>query len=269
MGAWIFLNNAEFSKNKIYLTEEIMDINHILEMVKSEEISINAASKLLTNLPYEDLDFAKIDHHRKLRTGFGEVIFCQGKETEHIVEIFKKLASVNTDVLATRATPQQYQAVLKVCPKATYNKSGRLIILKEKIELIGEIAVCTAGTADISVAEEAVATIEFFGGKAVTYYDVGIAGIHRLFDKIDDISQANVVIAIAGMEGALAGVLAGLVDKPVIAVPTSIGYGASFQGLSALLTMLNSCADGISVVNIDNGYGAGYLATQINHLIEK
>lgn len=253
----------------IFLMEVTMDINRILEMVKAEEISISEASKILINLPYEDLDFAKIDHHRKFRTGFGEVIFCQGKETEHIVEIFKKLANVNTDVLATRASPEQYEAVLKVCPKAIYNKIGRLIILQEKTKLTGEIAVCTAGTADISVAQEAVATIEFFGGKAVTYYDVGIAGIHRLFDKIDDIRQANVVIAIAGMEGALAGVLAGLVDKPVIAVPTSIGYGASFHGVSALLTMINSCADGISVVNIDNGYGAGYLATQINHLIEK
>ncbi len=245
-----------------------MNVNELLQNFKDEKITLEEAQEKLQQLPYENLDFARIDHHRKLRTGFGEVIFCQRKATEHLVQIFKALSEKNTEVLGTRASVEQYEAVKVVCPNVTYNKNGGLIIMQEeKRELIGEVAICTGGTADISVAEEAASTVEFFGGKAVRYYDIGVAGIHRLFDSLEQIRKANVIIAVAGMEGALAGVLAGLVEKHVISVPTSVGYGANFGGLSALLTMLNSCADGMSVVNIDNGYGAGYSAAQINRQI--
>lgn len=245
-----------------------MDVAKLLEQVKQGTITVDDAEAQLKNLPYEDLGFAKIDHHRKVRTGFGEVIFCKGKTTEQVAQIFAHLQQKDTSVLATKASPEQYEAVKAICPKAEYKPNGGLILLwQEEMEPVGAVAVCTAGTADIPVAEEAAVTASFFGAKVTPYYDVGIAGIHRLFDKIDEIEQANVVIAAAGMEGALAGVLAGLIDKPVIAIPTSVGYGANFGGLSALLTMLNSCADGISVVNIDNGYGAGYLAAQINRLV--
>lgn len=231
-------------------------------------VSIEQAQQALKSLPYEDLGFARIDHHRKLRTGFGEVIFCKGKTKEQVAVIFDRLAARDTSVLATKATKEQYEAVLAVCPQAEYQENGGLItLIREQPQYIGEVAVCTAGTADIPVAEESAATAAFFGANVKRYYDVGVAGIHRLFDKLPEIERANVVIAVAGMEGALAGVLAGMIDKPVIAVPTSVGYGANFHGLSALLTMLNSCADGISVVNIDNGYGAGYLGAQINRLV--
>ncbi len=245
-----------------------MDVEKLLQQVKEGTVSIEQAQQALKSLPYEDLGFARIDHHRKLRTGFGEVIFCKGKTKEQVAVIFDRLAARDTSVLATKATKEQYEAVLAVCPQAEYQENGGLItLIKEQPQYIGEVAVCTAGTADIPVAEESAATAAFFGANVKRYYDVGVAGIHRLFDKLPEIERANVVIAVAGMEGALAGVLAGMIDKPVIAVPTSVGYGANFHGLSALLTMLNSCADGISVVNIDNGYGAGYLGAQINRLV--
>ncbi|WP_195543196.1 nickel pincer cofactor biosynthesis protein LarB [Massiliimalia timonensis] len=245
-----------------------MDVKKLLQQVKEGTVSIEQAQQALKSLPYEDLGFARIDHHRKLRTGFGEVIFCKGKTKEQVAVIFDRLAARDTSVLATKATKEQYEAVLAVCPQAEYQENGGLItLIREQPQYIGEVAVCTAGTADIPVAEEAAATAAFFGANVKRYYDVGVAGIHRLFDKLPEIERANVVIAVAGMEGALAGVLAGMIDKPVIAVPTSVGYGANFHGLSALLTMLNSCADGISVVNIDNGYGAGYLGAQINRLV--
>lgn len=245
-----------------------MDVEKLLQQVKEGTVSIEQAQQALKSLPYEDLGFARIDHHRKLRTGFGEVIFCKGKTKEQVAVIFDRLAARDTSVLATKATKEQYEAVLAVCPQAEYQENGGLItLIKERPQYIGEVAVCTAGTADIPVAEESAATAAFFGANVKRYYDVGVAGIHRLFDKLPEIERANVVIAVAGMEGALAGVLAGMIDKPVIAVPTSVGYGANFHGLSALLTMLNSCADGISVVNIDNGYGAGYLGAQINRLV--
>ncbi|MBS1473483.1 nickel pincer cofactor biosynthesis protein LarB [Massiliimalia massiliensis] len=245
-----------------------MDVEKLLRAVREGTVSVEQAEQQLKTLPYEDLGFARIDHHRKLRTGFGEVIFCKGKTKEQVAVIFEHLAEKDTSVLATKASTEQYQEVLKVCPDAEYQENGGLITLMlDQPHYIGEVAVCTAGTADIPVAEEAAATASFFGAKVKRYYDVGVAGIHRLFDKLPEIEQANVVIAVAGMEGALAGVLAGMIDKPVIAVPTSVGYGANFHGLSALLTMLNSCADGISVVNIDNGYGAGYLGAQVNRLI--
>lgn len=247
-----------------------MDVNQLLNAVKNGEVTIEEAENELKKLPYEDLGFAKLDHHRSLRSGFPEVIFCQGKTSEQIVKIFERFIAADAKVLATRASKQQYEEVRKAVPDAVYLKTPRLITYQlEKNEGIGKVAVCTAGTSDIPVAEEAACVAEFFGANVERFYDVGVAGIHRLLAVAPQIREANVVIAIAGMEGALASVIGGLVDKPVIAVPTSVGYGANFGGLSALLTMLNSCAEGISVVNIDNGFGAGYLAAQINRLIVK
>lgn len=244
-----------------------MDIHKLLEQVKNNEINITEAEELLKKLPYEDLGYAKLDHHRSLRSGFGEVIFCQGKSTEHLVHIFQSFYEHDRNVLGTRATEDQYEKVKEVLPMVEYDRLSRILsIRRTEQEKIGCIAVCTGGTSDIPVAEEAAQTAEFFGSNVIRIYDVGVAGIHRLLSKVEDIRKANCVIAVAGMEGALGSVVAGLVDKPVIAVPTSIGYGASFGGVSALLTMLNSCAEGLAVVNIDNGFGAGYIATQINRM---
>jgi len=216
---------------------------------------------------YEDLNFAKLDTERSKRTGFPETVFCQGKKDEFLIDIFKKLYEANGEVMGTRATEHQASLIKGILPNAKYDDVSKIItVQKNEKTLVGNIAVCTAGTADISVAEEAAQTAEFFGSRAVRIYDVGVSGIHRLLSKVDTLNKANCVIAIAGMEGALASVIGGLVKVPVIAVPTSVGYGASLGGLSALLTMINSCANGISVVNIDNGYGAGYIATQINRL---
>lgn len=247
-----------------------MEIHELLNKVKNNELDIKEAEELLKKLPYEDLGFAKLDHHRKLRSGFGEVIYCSGKSTEHLVKIFQNFNGKRVDVLGTRASKEQYEFVKSVIPEAEYDELSSIIkIVRFHTEKVGCIAVCTGGTSDIPVAEEAAQTAEFFGSKVIRIYDVGVAGIHRLLSKIDLIRQANCIVAVAGMEGALPGVIAGLVDKPVIAVPTSIGYGANFSGLSSLLTMLNSCAEGISVVNIDNGFGAGYVSTQINRLAVK
>lgn len=219
---------------------------------------------------FEDLGFAKLDTDRKERTGFAEVVFCQGKDDSFLTKIFSTLFEHNGEVLGTRATEAQAGLLKKTFPDLTYDKVSRIIrIEKSQKEQIGKIAVCCAGTADIPVAEEAAQTAEFFGSRVERIYDVGVSGIHRLLSKTPELNSANCVVAVAGMEGALASVVGGLVSVPVIAVPTSVGYGASFNGLSALLTMLNSCANGISVVNIDNGYGAGYLATQINRLAVK
>lgn len=244
-----------------------MDIDKLLLKVKNEELSIDEAREMLKKLPYEDLGFAKLDHHRKLRSGFGEVIYCSGKSDEHLIKIFQNFNEKNINVLGTRASSEQFSKVKEIIPEAEYDELSRIIkIVKTNVEKIGCIAVCTGGTSDIPVAEEAAQTAEFFGSNVIRVYDVGVAGIHRLLSNIEEVRKANCIVAVAGMEGALPGVIAGMVDKPVIAVPTSIGYGASFQGLSSLLTMLNSCAEGISVVNIDNGFGAGYISTQINRL---
>ena len=208
-----------------------------------------------------------MDTHRKIRTGFGEVVFCSGKSDAHLKQIFQKLAEDEGNVLGTRASREQFDLIRSLCPDAVYDPLAKLVkVIRKPVGLQGSVAVCTAGTADIPVAEEAAQTAEFFGSKVDRVYDVGVSGLHRLLANLDPIQEANCVIAVAGMEGALPSVLGGLVSNPVIAVPTSIGYGASLQGISALLTMLNSCANGIAVVNIDNGYGAGYLATQINRL---
>lgn len=244
-----------------------MEIQELLKKVKNDEISLQDAEQYLKTLPYEDLGFAKLDHHRALRSGFGEVIYCAGKAQDHLVRIYESFSRRKSNVLGTRATQEQYDYVKQYVPEVVYSQMARTISLKfDEPEQIGRVAVCTGGTSDIPVAEEAAQTAEFFGSKVERIYDVGVAGIHRLFAKMEQIQKANCVIAVAGMEGALAGVIAGVVDKPVIAVPTSVGYGANFGGLSALLTMLNSCAEGIAVVNIDNGFGAGYMATQINRL---
>ncbi len=225
----------------------------------------------LKDLPYRDMGFAKIDTHRHLRTGVPEVIFCQGKTLEQIAKIAERLIEDNRNIMATRATPEAYERIQELTGQAEYHEMARVVVVKPEAlpELKGHIAVVCAGTADIPVAEEAFIVAQTLGNRVERFYDVGVAGIHRLLDQREKIARANAIITVAGMEGALAGVVAGLMDKPVIAVPTSVGYGASFQGLSALLTMLNSCAPGISVVNIDNGFGAGYQAHQINQLCVK
>ena len=219
------------------------------------------------NEGYKDLGFAKLDSDRKARTGFAEVVFCEGKEEECLVKIYKNLLEENGEVFGTRASIAQYEAVKAVIPEVSYDKTSRILkVSKADKILIGNIAVCTAGTADIPVAEEAAQTAEFFGGKVNRFYDIGVSGLHRLMAVKDQIAQANCVIAVAGMEGALASVLGGLVSNPVIGVPTSTGYGVGAGGKTALYAMLSTCANGVATVNIDNGYGAGYIATQINRL---
>lgn len=247
-----------------------MDVHKMLEQVKAGQLDIAEAEEKLKDLPYEDLGYAKLDHHRKLRSGFGETIFCQGKPDPYLKEIFLKFYERDGEVLGTRASKEQYELIRSLVPAAVYDPISRIAkVEKPDKEHVGCVAVCTGGTADIPVAEEAAQTAEYFGTKVDRIYDVGVAGIHRLLSQRERISKANCIIAVAGMEGALGTVIAGLADAPVIAVPTSVGYGASFHGLSALLTMINSCANGISVVNIDNGYGAGYIATQINRMAVK
>ena len=246
-----------------------MDVHKMLEQEKAGQLDIAEAEEKLKDLPYEDLGYAKLDHHRKLRSGFGETIFCQGKPDPYLKEIFLKFYERDGEVLGTRASKEQYELIRSLVP-AVYDPISRIVkVEKPDKEHVGCVAVCTGGTADIPVAEEAAQTAEYFGTKVDRIYDVGVAGIHRLLSQRERISKANCIIAVAGMEGALGTVIAGLADAPVIAVPTSVGYGASFHGLSALLTMINSCANGISVVNIDNGYGAGYIATQINRMAVK
>lgn len=247
-----------------------MEIRDILKQVKDGNVSVEEAELLLRREPFEELGFAKLDHHRKIRSGFAEVVFCSGKADDHLLQIFERLYEQEGEVLGTRASEHQYELIKTRFPQVIYDPLARILKLeKADKEQIGKIVVCTAGTADIPVAEEAAQTAEYFGSHVERIYDVGVSGLHRLLSKLELIQSANCVVAVAGMEGALASVIGGLVDNPVIAVPTSVGYGASMHGLSALLTMINSCANGIAVVNIDNGYGAGYMATQINRLAEK
>ncbi len=244
------------------------DIKKLLSDIKSDKISLEDGVNILQDLPFKDLGYAKIDNHREIRVGYPEVIYCAGKTVGQIKGIIEFMLTKENNILGTRATKEAYEEIKKICPDAEYNELARTIVIKKR-ELKskgGYIAVVTAGTSDIPVSEEAAVTAEIFGNKVERIYDVGVAGIHRLFDKLELIRGARVVVVAAGMEGALASVVGGLVDKPVIAVPTSIGYGANFHGLSALLSMLNSCASGVSVVNIDNGFGAGYLASMINNL---
>lgn len=243
-------------------------IQELLEAVAAGKTTAAEAADTLKALPFEDVGFANIDHHRKLRTGYPEAVFCQGKTPEQIAVIMKELAVYNDNILGTRATEEDFQAVKKVLPDAIYCKDARMILRRRNTTPVVEktIAIITAGTADIPVAEEAAITAEMLGNPVERIYDVGVAGIHRLFAKLDQIREANVVIVVAGMEGALASVVGGLVEKPVIAVPTSVGYGANLGGLAALLSMLNSCANGVGIVNIDNGFGAACLASNINRL---
>ena len=244
-----------------------MEIQTILEQVKQGTMTVEEAEKMLRRKPFEDLGYAKLDTHRKIRSGFPEVIFCSGKADEHLLNIFGRLLKEEGEVLGTRASKEQYALIKTQYPQAVYDPVSGIVKVEKPDKLRrGKIVVCTAGTADIPVAEEAAQTAEYFGSYVERVYDVGVAGIHRLLANVEKLQSANCVVAVAGMEGALASVVGGLVDKPVIAVPTSVGYGASMHGLSALLTMINSCANGIAVVNIDNGYGAGYIATQINRM---
>lgn len=244
-----------------------MELRDMLERVKAGEISVGEAEKYFARRPFKDMGYAMLDTQREIRSGYPEVVYCSGKADEHLLHIFETLYHENGEVLGTRASAEQYELVRQSIPEIRYDKiSGILKAEKQGKERAGLIAVCTAGTADIPVAEEAAQTAEYFGNRVERIYDVGVSGIHRLFARVDSIRQANCVVAVAGMEGALASVIGGLVERPVIAVPTSVGYGANMGGISALLTMINSCANGIAVVNIDNGYGAGYMASQINRL---
>lgn len=246
-----------------------MDIRDLLEKVKNDDIDIDLAMDKLKNLPYEDIGYANIDHHRQIRNGYPEVIYCEGKSDEHILGIIKRMNEKGSNILGTRCKKETYEKVKKVYSNCEYEEFSKILKLQNKsIENIGKgkIIVVTGGTSDIPVADEAYYTAKFLGNEVERVYDVGVAGIHRLLNKMNIIQSARVLIVVAGMEGALPSVVGGLVDVPVIAVPTSVGYGANFGGLAALLTMLNSCASGISVVNIDNGFGAGYLAATINKL---
>lgn len=244
-------------------------LQQMLEDLVKGNIDVKDAMKRLKKLPFDDLGFAKVDNHRSIRTGYPEVIYCPGKAIDHIKKIVSNLMEYGTEnIMLTRADKQIYESVLTVAPDAVYYDLARIIVAKRKENVVTEkiITVVSAGTADLPVAEEAVITAEVLGNRVERLYDVGVAGIHRLLSYTDKLNNSNVIIVVAGMEGALASVVGGLVDKPVIAVPTSVGYGANLGGISALLSMLNSCASGVGVVNIDNGFGAAYLASNINKL---
>lgn len=274
-----------------------MDIQEILRGYKAGEISLEIAEAKIRQIDerpgkgYTNMGFARLDTQRKERSGFPEVIFCSGKPDDYLVAIYRKITELEGRAFGTRATPHQAALVQEAIPAAEYDPVSRILKVERSggasgscdtsdvsgatgvhgvsgvgIASGGRVAVCTGGTADIPVAEEAAQTAEFFGARVDRFYDVGVSGIHRLFNNMDEIRKADCVIAVAGMEGALPTVIGGMVRNPVIAVPTSVGYGANMQGLTALLTMINSCANGVAVVNIDNGYGAGYMATQIGRL---
>ncbi|MGB2984279.1 MAG: nickel pincer cofactor biosynthesis protein LarB [Phycisphaerae bacterium] len=246
------------------MTEQAL--RELLQAVRTGGKSIDEAIGRLRAMPFEDLGFAKIDHHRSIRCGFPEVVYCQGKSPSQVAAIFDCCVQAGTNVIATRASRELYDAVGPAHPQAEYHETARAITLRqqEPMPSEGTIAIVTAGTSDLPVAEEARVTAEMMDQTTATFYDVGVAGIHRLLAHFEALQSASVAVVVAGMEGALPSVVGGLVDCPVIAVPTSIGYGASFQGLAALLAMLNSCASGVTVVNIDNGFGAGYTAALIN-----
>lgn len=241
-------------------------LKQILNDVKSGSLNIEDAFDSLKNLPYEDLDFAQIDHHRPLRKGFPEVIYCESKTDEQVVSIAQAMIQHHSNVLATRLRESTAEKLIELHPQFQYNQAGRIAFLKLNPieEITGKVLIVAAGTSDLPIVEEAYITAEALGNNVEKIMDVGVAGIHRILDRRTKLEEANIIIVIAGMEGALASVVAGLVEKPIIAVPTSIGYGANFGGLSALLGMLNSCAPSVLTVNIDNGFGAAYAATVIN-----
>jgi NCAIR mutase (PurE)-related protein len=244
------------------------EIENLLREVKAGEKSIDEALGILKDFPYTDLGFARIDHHREIRTGYPEIVYCAGKTTDQVVEIFRVMAQRENNVIGTRADSNMYDKVQAVIPEAVYYPVARIMSIQKKKLSPPEskIAIITAGTSDMPVAEEAAVTAELLGNNVIRIYDAGVAGIHRLVDKLPDIRACRVIVVIAGMEGALASVVGGLVDLPVIAVPTSVGYGANFGGISALLAMLTSCSAGVTVVNIDNGFGAGFSASMINKM---
>ncbi len=247
------------------------DITKLLESVRSGKTGVKAALDRLKHLPFEDVAYAHIDHHRSLRHGMPEVIYCEGKTVEQITGITRRMLKAGSDILATRASAAVFKAVKMLDKRAVYHKASRAIVIEHKKKDLtkGIVLVLTAGTSDIPIAEEAAVTAGTLGSTVQTVYDVGVAGIHRILSKKSILDSARVIIVVAGMDGALPSVVGGLVDKPIIAVPTSVGYGAGFQGLAPLLTMLNSCASGIAVMNIDNGFGAGVLAHRINLLGER
>jgi NCAIR mutase (PurE)-related protein len=242
-------------------------LERLLNSVRSRKVTVTRALEQLRSLPFEDLGFASLDHHRSLRQGFPEVILCEGKTAAQIRDIAKALLKHHRPFLATRATPQVAALIKRIDRRAVYHEAARIVVIRDaKRRLQGHVLVITAGTSDVPVAEEARITAEVMGSRVETLYDVGVAGIHRLLGRHKLLTEANVIVVIAGMDGVLPSVVGGLVDCPVVAVPTSRGYGASFNGLAALLTMLNSCAAGVGVMNIDNGFGAGCLAHRINRL---
>lgn len=247
---------------------DVASLTRLLQQVRRRKLSPEQALERLRHLPFEDLGFAKLDHHRALRAGFPEVILGSGKTAAQTAEIFCRLARHKNNVLATRCEPNQYAAIRKRVSRAEYHELARCVLLRKDRAIYGKgkVAVVSAGTADVPVAEEAVMTAQAMGNEVEHFYDVGVAGLHRLLAHSQALMRARVVIVCAGMEGALPSVVGGLLRVPVIAVPTSVGYGASFQGLAALLGMLNSCASNVSVVNIDNGFGAAYVASLINRL---
>ena len=242
------------------------ELSEILEKIQQGEISVDDAVQRIAAEPITDLGFARLDHHRELRKGLPEVVYCEGKHVDMIRPIVESLLQNNTgNILLTRASEEIYEEVKKACPEAEYVKEARFVLIRrEEQELVGKIMVVTGGTADIPVAEEACIVAELTGNHVERLYDVGVAGVHRLLAHTDSFPGAKVIVVVAGMEGALASIVGGLVECPVIAVPTSIGYGANLGGMAALLGMLNSCAMGVAVVNIDNGFGAGYIANLIN-----
>jgi hypothetical protein len=237
-----------------------------LEQLQAGQASVDEVVAALRKMPFEQAGSdARLDHHRAMRCGFGEVIFCQNKTPDQVLEIFARLAETGMNVLATRASQQAADAVGEAFPRAEYHPQARTLMLRQKpLDPVGHVAVVAAGTSDFPVAEEARLTAELMGACTTCHYDVGVAGLHRLLAEMDDLQQARAIVAVAGMEGAMPSVIGGLVACPVIAIPTSVGYGASFGGVAALLGMLNSCASGVSVVNIDNGFGGGYIAARIN-----
>lgn len=248
-------------------------IRRLLEEVRAGAVGVEEAMARLERLPFEDLGFARIDHHRAMRQGFPEVVLCEGKTPEHAVEISRRIVDAGSTLLATRVNGATGEALLAALQDAEYNRVARTVVVRgeaaEGVLTAGTVLVISAGTSDLPVAEEAVVTAEVMGNRVEKLYDVGVAGIHRLLAHRESIREASVIVVVAGMEGALASVVGGLVDVPVVAVPTSIGYGASFGGLAALLGILNSCAPGVTVVNIDNGFGAGVAASRINRVGSK
>jgi pyridinium-3,5-biscarboxylic acid mononucleotide synthase len=244
------------------------EVEKLLNEVKIGKLSVSQALEVLKSFPYTDLGFARIDHHREMRTGYPEIVYCAGKTTVQVKEIFRVMVKKENNIIGTRATNEMFEAVRDISAKAVFHAEAKIISVQNKKPVIPKtkIAVITAGTSDIPVAEEAAVTAELLGNRVVRIFDAGVAGIHRLVDKLPEIRECRVIIVIAGMEGALASVVGGLVDIPVIAVPTSVGYGANFGGISALLAMLTSCSSGVTVVNIDNGFGAGFSASMINRM---